>query len=63
MKRLIKKSTSPVEAATNVNPVSNGVCHITDVDAFDFDDFDDTLDYRFDSYEDYRAWMERYFES
>lgn len=46
-----------------VNPIHGGVCFVTDVDAFDFSDFDDTLDYQFESSEAYHAWMERYYES
>lgn len=59
-----QKPTEQIAAsAKQVNPIINGVCYVNDVDAFDFDDFDDDIDYHFDSYESYKAWMERYLET
>lgn len=67
MKKLIRDSHdndgSIVTASKNVDQVINGVLYVDDVDAFDFDDFDDSGDICFKSYEDYAAWMERYYES
>ena len=63
MKKFIHDK-EPVKASSDeVNPVRNGVYSVTDVDAFDFDNFDDTLDCQYKSFEDYLAWMERYYES
>ena len=64
MKRLVKRSGSEVKAAAaTVNPVLNGVCRVTDVDAFDFSTYDPNIDYQFDSFEAYKEWMERFYES
>lgn len=64
MKRLIKRTGSEVKAATKpVNPVLNGVCHVADVNAFDFSAYNPDIDYQFDSFEAYKAWMERFYES
>ena len=63
MKKLVHDKESVTAASDAVNPICNGVCYVTDVDAFDFDNFDDSLDCQFKSFDDYCAWMERYFES
>lgn len=64
MKRLVKKSSSEVKAAAStVNPIIDGVCHVTDVAAFDFSTYNPNIDYKFDSFDDYKAWMERFYES
>ena len=64
MKRLIKGVESEVKATTSaVNPVVNGVCHVNDVEAFDFSTYNPNTNYQFDSFEAYKAWMERFYES